>query len=150
MNDILKIKRLVEELNYYRDKYYNESNPEISDSEYDKLYDELYDLEKKTGFVLSNSPTQSVGYEVKSELKKVVHNHPMLSLDKTKSYDDIVKFLDRRRGLAMLKMDGLTISLRYVDGKLVSAETRGNGEVGEDVLHTVKTFINVPLEIEYK
>lgn len=150
MNDILKIKRLVEELNYYRDKYYNESNPEISDLEYDKLYDELYDLEKKTGFVLSNSPTQSVGYEVKSELKKVVHNHPMLSLDKTKSYDDIVNFLDRRRGLAMLKMDGLTISLRYVDGKLVSAETRGNGEVGEDVLHTVKTFINVPLEIEYK
>ena len=147
MNSINRIKELVETLNYHRDLYYNENRHEISDFEYDQLFDELVTLEKETGFIMAASPTQTVGYEVKSELHKVQHNHPMLSLDKTKSVDDVVKFLDGRVGICMAKMDGLTCSLRYVGGKLVSAETRGNGEIGEDILHCAKTIKNIPLEI---
>ena len=149
MNKIDIIKELVEQLNYHRNLYYNESRSEISDFEYDQLFDELTKLEKETGFVLSTSPTQTVGYEVKSSLNKVTHNHPMLSLDKTKSVDDVIKFLDGRDGIAMAKMDGLTCSLRYLNGELVSAETRGNGEVGEDILHCAKAIKNLPLKIKY-
>ena len=148
MNKTDRIKELVEQLNYHRNLYYNESRPEISDFEYDQLFDELSALEQTTGLVLSTSPTQTVGYEVKSSLNKVTHNHPMLSLDKTKSVDDVIKFLDGRDGVVMAKMDGLTCSLRYVNGELVSAETRGNGEVGEDILHCAKTIKNIPLKIE--
>ena len=147
MNKTERIKELVEQLNYHRDLYYNESRPEISDYEYDKLFDELNLLEKETGFVLATSPTQTVGYEVKSSLNKVTHNHPMLSLDKTKSVDDVIKFLNGKDGVIMAKMDGLTCSLRYLNGELVSAETRGNGEVGEDILHCAKTIKNIPLKI---
>lgn len=148
MNNIDRIKELVEQLNYHRDLYYNKSRPEISDFEFDTLFDELSALEKETGFVLATSPTQTVGYEVKSSLSKVTHNHPMLSLDKTKSVDDVIKFLDGRDGVIMAKMDGLTCSLRYLNGELVSAETRGNGEVGEDILHCAKTIKNLPLKID--
>lgn len=147
MNKIERIKELVEQLNYHRDLYYNKSRPEISDFEFDTLFDELSVLEKETGFILASSPTQTVGYEVKSSLNKVTHNHPMLSLDKTKSVDDVIKFLDGRDGVIMAKMDGLTCSLRYLNGELVSAETRGNGEVGEDILHCAKTIKNIPLNI---
>ena len=146
-NKIERIKELVEQLNYHRDLYYNKSRPEISDFEFDNLFDELSALEKETGFILATSPTQTVGYEVKSSLSKVTHNHPMLSLDKTKSVDDVIKFLDGRDGVVMAKMDGLTCSLRYLNGELVSAETRGNGEVGEDILHCAKTIKNIPLKI---
>lgn len=148
MNKIDRIKELVEQLNYHRNLYYNESRSEISDFEYDQLFDELSALEKETGFVLAISPTQTVGYEVKSSLNKVTHNHPMLSLDKTKSVDDVIKFLNGKDGICMAKMDGLTCSLRYLNGELVSAETRGNGEVGEDILHCAKTIKNLPLKIE--
>ena len=143
-----RVKELVEQLNYHRNLYYNESRSEISDFEYDQLFDELAKLEEKTGLILSVSPTQTVGYEVKSSLNKVAHNHPMLSLDKTKSVDDVIKFLGGRDGICMAKMDGLTCSLRYLNGELVSAETRGNGEVGEDILHCAKTIKNLPLKIE--
>ena len=148
MNKIERIKELVELLNHYRNEYYNNSNSEISDFEYDRLFDELHGLESKTGFIMASSPTQTVGYEVKSELTKVKHNHPMLSLDKTKSVDDIIKFLGNQDGICMAKMDGLTCSLRYVNGELVSAETRGDGETGEDILHCAKTIKNIPLKIE--
>ena len=148
MNKINRIKELVGLLNYYRDLYYNKSTSVISDFEYDQLFDELSALEKKTGFILATSPTQTVGYEVRSSLNKVTHNHPMLSLDKTKNIDDVVKFLDGKIGVVMAKMDGLTCSLRYVNGELVSAETRGNGEVGEDILHCAMTIKNIPLKIE--
>lgn len=148
MNRVNRIKELVETLNYHRNLYYNESRPEISDFEYDQLFDELSKLEKETGIVMSTSPTVTVGYEVKSSLNKVKHNHPMLSLDKTKNVDDVIKFLDGRDGIVMAKMDGLTCSLRYLDGKLVSAETRGNGEVGEDILHCARVIKNIPLTIE--
>ena len=150
MNQINRIKELVELLNYYRNEYYNNQNSEISDFEYDTLFDELSNLESETGFVMATSPTQTVGYEVKSALQKVKHNHPMLSLDKTKDVNDIVKFLDGRDGVVMAKMDGLTCSLRYIDGKLVSAETRGDGETGEDILHCAKTIKNIPLRINCK
>ena len=147
MNKIDRIKELVKQLNYHRNLYYNESRPEISDFEYDKLFDELVKLEEETGLVLATSPTQTVGYEVKSSLNKVVHNHPMLSLDKTKSVDDVIKFLNGKDGHIMAKMDGLTCSVRYLNGRLVSAETRGNGEIGEDILHCAKTIKNLPIEI---
>lgn len=148
MSKIKRIKELVEQLNYHRNLYYNKSSSELSDFEYDNLFDELSALEKETGFVLATSPTQTVGYEVKSSLNKVTHNHPMLSLDKTKSVDDVAKFLGDKKGICMAKMDGLTCSLRYVNGELVSAETRGNGEIGEDILHCAKTIKNIPLKIE--
>lgn len=149
MNKIDRIKELVELLNHYRNEYYNNSRSEISDFEYDQLFDELVSLESETGFIIAVSPTQTVGYEVKSELKKVKHNHPMLSLDKTKSVDDVVAFLGGKDGAIMAKMDGLTCSLRYLNGELVSAETRGNGEVGEDILHCAKTIKNIPLKIKF-
>lgn len=150
ISEIDEIRSLVDQLNKYRDAYYNEQNSLISDYEYDNLYDRLKSLEDKTGIVYSNSPTQSVGYEVKSNLQKVKHNHPMLSLDKTKSIQDLKDFIGDKLCVMMLKMDGLTVSLRYVDGELVSAETRGNGEIGEDVLHTARTFVNIPLTIPVK
>lgn len=150
MNKINKIKNIVEQLNYHRNLYYNNNRPEISDFEYDQLFDELAALEKETGFILATSPTQTVGYEVKSNLTKVKHNHPMLSLDKTKDVNDIVKFLNGKDGVIMAKMDGLTCSLRYIDGTLFSAETRGDGETGEDILHCAKTIKNIPLHINIK
>lgn len=146
----IRMRELMTQLNGYRDAYYNKSESLISDYEYDCLYDELVSLEKETGCVLANSPTQTVGYEVRSKLQKVKHNHPMLSLDKTKSVNDLIKFFGNKSGIMMHKLDGLTVSLRYLDGKLVSAETRGNGEVGEDVTHNAKFFHGVPLEIPYK
>lgn len=145
-----KIKQMVQELNYYRDCYYNKSESKISDYEYDKLYDELQKLEKQTGFILSNSPTQTVGYDVVSELKKVKHSHPMLSLDKTKSITDIEKFVGDKDCVLMCKMDGLTVLLTYEDGELVQGETRGNGEIGELITHNVRVFENIPLHIDLK
>ena len=141
-----KVKELVEQLNQYRDDYYNGNKNTISDAEYDKLFDELVELEKETGIIYANSPTQTVGYEVKSELKKVKHNHPMLSLKKTKDVDTIVDFFKEADGVAMLKMDGLTTSLKYNES-LTGAETRGDGETGEDVLHNAKTITNIPISI---
>lgn len=147
MDKIKRIKELTEQLNTYRDAYYNGSKSLVSDYEYDIFYDELQTLEYVTGFILNNSPTQSVGYEVKSKLQKVKHSHPMLSLGKTKSIDEVISFLNGRRGIAMLKMDGLTTGVSYFDGKLASAETRGDGVVGEDVLHNAKTIKNLPQQI---
>lgn len=146
---ISRIKELVEMLNSYRNAYYNEQNSIISDHEYDNLFDELDALEKETKFILVNSPTQSVGYEVKSKLTKIKHSHPMLSLGKTKQISDLKEFASSQPCLLSLKMDGLTISLTYNNGELVKAETRGNGETGEDVTHNAKVFENIPLTIDY-
>lgn len=150
MGKIQMVKDLVEFLNKASDAYYNTGYPLISDSDFDRYMDDLRRLEEMTGFVMASSPTQRVGYEVKSQLKKVQHNHPMLSLDKTKSLDDIVKFVGDKMFVVMPKMDGLTCSVRYVNGELVSAETRGNGEIGEDVLHCAKVIHNLPLRIDYQ
>jgi DNA ligase (NAD+) len=150
MNNIEKIKKLVVLLNKASDAYYNTGDTIMEDREFDALMSELRGLEQKTGFVMAISPTQNVGYEVKSELPKVKHNHPMLSLDKTKSLNDIIKFLGDREFVAMPKMDGLSCSLCYLGGQLVSAETRGNGEIGESVIHCAKVVKNIPLQISYK
>ena len=121
----------------------------MSDYEYDELFDELKKLESETNFKLANSPTMTVGYEVVDKLNKVRHNHPMLSLDKTKSVDEVQKFIGNKPILTMLKMDGLTISVKYSEGKLISAETRGNGTEGEDVTHNALVFTNLPQSIDY-
>lgn len=147
MYNIKKIKNLTATLNKYRNTYYNESKSLISDKEYDKLFDELCNLEDKESFKMVNSPTQTVGYEVKSKLEKVIHNHQMLSLDKTKSVDDIFSFLNGKPGVAMLKLDGLTCSVCYNNNELISAESRGNGEIGENILHNAKTISNLPQRI---
>lgn len=150
MNKVKRIKELVDSLNEYRDYYYNNSESKISDYEYDTLFDELKQLEDESGFIMANSPTRTVGYEVKSALKKIKHSHPMLSLDKTKSVEDLVKFIGDKDYVLSCKMDGLTILLTYDNGELISAETRGNGEIGEDVTHNAKVFSNIPLTIPYK
>lgn len=122
----------------------------MTDYEYDELFDELKKLESETNFKLANSPTMTVGFDVVDKLNKVKHNHPMLSLDKTKSVDEVQKFIGNKPILTMLKMDGLTISVKYSEGKLVSAETRGNGTEGEDVTHNALVFTNLPQSIEYR
>ena len=149
MNKTIRIKELVKMLNMYCDAYYNENKSLISDKEFDKLYDELLELEKETGIILSNSPTQHVGYEVKGELQKVKHSHLMMSLDKTKDVNKLIKFMGNHECVLMNKMDGLTIAITYENGELVQAETRGNATVGELVTHNVKVFENVPLHINY-
>ena len=150
MNKIKRLKELTEQLNQYRDSYYNNSESLISDKEYDDLFDELKSLEEETGVIMSNSPTRTVGYEVKSKLEKVKHSHPMLSLDKTKSTDELIKFSDGKDCILSLKMDGLTVLLTYEDGELIQAETRGNGEEGEIITHNARVFENIPLHIDYK
>ena len=150
MNKTERIKELTKMLNEYRNAYYNESESIISDYEYDKLYDELEKLENETGLSFANSPTKTVGFQVKSELKKIKHSHPMLSLDKTKSVDDLRKFAGDKDCILSLKMDGLTCLLTYENGGLVQAETRGNGDIGELITHNANVFENIPLTIEYK
>lgn len=146
---INKIQELVDKLNYYT-KLYDEGHPAISDKKWDDMYFKLQDLENFYGVYLSDSPTQNVNYQVVNKLNKVKHNHPMLSLDKTKSIDAIKSFLGNKDFICMAKMDGLTCSLRYLDGKLVSAETRGNGIEGEDILHNALQVKNIPNKINYK
>lgn len=150
MNKIDKIKELTELLNKASDSYYNTGDTIMEDHEFDTLLEELRSLEQETGFVMATSPTHKVGYEVKSELQKVTHNHPMLSLAKTKDWNEFIVYFGSKDVIGMLKMDGLTCSLRYVNGELVSAETRGNGEIGEDIFHNIKTVKTVPQKIPYK
>ena len=140
------MRELVEKLNYYT-KLYDEGKSPISDKEWDNMYFELQELEKEFGVILSNSPTIKISYAVKNSLEKVKHNHPMLSLQKTKSEEEVVNFLKGYDAISMAKMDGLTCSLLYKDGELVSAETRGNGIIGENVTHNMKWVQNVPLII---
>ena len=144
------MRQLVNKLNHYRDQYYNNNISEIEDSEYDKLFDELKNLEKEEGIVYSDSPTQTVGYQVQSKLKKVTHSHPMLSLAKSTDLNEIEKFINGKFVIFMLKCDGLTCSIHYKDGKLISAETRGDGTVGEDITNNIKMVSNVPLTIPVK
>ena len=149
LDKINRLKELTEQLNHYRDSYYNHSESLVSDKQYDDLFDELQTLEEETGIVMSNSPTKTVGYEVKSKLEKVKHSHPMLSLNKTKSIDELKKFANNRDCLLMCKMDGLTVLLTYENGELIQAETRGNGEEGEIITHNAKVFDNIPVHIDY-
>lgn len=144
-----KMKELSKLLNKASKAYYQDANEIMSNFEYDKLYDELVELEKNTGITLSNSPTQKVGYEVLSELPKEAHATKMLSLDKTKEVAELQEWLGTKEGVLSWKLDGLTIVLTYTQGKLSKAVTRGNGEVGEVITNNAKVFSNVPLEIPY-
>ena len=145
----ISTRSLIKRLNYYT-KLYDEGHPEITDEEWDELYFELQKREKEDGIIYPDSPTQTINYQVVSELKKVEHEEPMLSLDKTKNIDDIVKFFHGKMFVCMFKMDGLTTALTYENGQLIKAETRGNGYVGEDVTHNVKVIKNIPQTINYK
>lgn len=149
MNKLERIKQLIKELNNASYAYYNQI-PIMPDYEWDKMYDELISLEKETDIVLSNSPTHNVGYSVADELKEVEHNHPMLSLDKTKSVDELIEFIGDKDCFLSVKADGLTTSLHYINGKLIGAETRGNGVRGTECIQNVLTMENVPKEIPYK
>lgn len=145
-----RMRELVDILNKASKAYYAEDTEIMSNFEYDKLYDELVQLEKETGITLSDSPTIHVGYEVVSSLPKEKHPAPMLSLDKTKEVDTLRDWLGSQPGLLSWKMDGLTVVLTYDGGELVKAVTRGNGEVGEVITANAKTFKNIPLRIAYK
>ena len=144
-----KLKQLISQLNKYSYEYYTLGKPTVSDETYDIYYDRLIELEKETGIILSNSPTQNVGNVTLSSLTKVKHKYPMLSLGKTKKVDDIIKFRNNKTLIQMDKLDGLTIALTYKDGCLILAETRGNGYIGEDITHNAKVFSNIPLTIPY-
>ena len=133
-NEIGQIKRLVKDLNYYRYHYYNNNFSVVEDAEYDKLFDKLKKLEDETGFIMANSPTQTVGYVVQSKLKKIKHNHPMLSLGKYTQFEDVEEFCKKGKVLVMLKCDGLSCSISYDEnGDLIKAETRGDGEIGDAI-----------------
>ena len=145
-----RLKELTQILNEASKAYYQKANEIMSNFEYDKLYDELVEREKKLGITLSNSPTVNVGYEVVSELPKERHARPMLSLDKTKDVEGLREFIGSHDSVISWKMDGLTIVLTYRDGELQKAVTRGNGEVGEVITANAKAFKNIPLKIAYK
>lgn len=149
MDKLERIKQLIKDLNNASYAYYN-NVPIMPDYEWDKMYDELINLEEETGIILSNSPTHNVGYSVANELKEVEHNHPMLSLDKTKSIGELIEFIGNKDCFLSVKADGLTTSLHYINGKLIGAETRGDGVRGTECLQNVLTMKNVPKEIPYK
>lgn len=145
-----RMKELVELLNRAGKAYYQDAEEMMSNYTYDKLYDELKGLEEELGITLAGSPTVNVGYEVLSELPKERHEHPMLSLDKTKDVEELKQFIGSQKALMSWKLDGLTIVLTYRDGQLFKAVTRGNGEVGEVITNNASVFKNVPLKIAYK
>lgn len=152
MNNFFKIKRmkqLIQLLNDWTNKY-DAGYPVVSDIEWDKNYFELKALEEETGICLMGSPTQNIHYEFKTSLTKVKHNHPMLSLDKTKDWQEFIEYFENKDVVGMPKLDGLTVSLAYENGKIISAETRGDGEIGEDVTHNILTVQGVPYIIPYK
>lgn len=147
--NVSEIRELIDKLNY-NTKLYDEGKPEISDQEWDDMYFKLVKLEQETKEYFEDSPTQRIDYQIVNKLKKVEHNHPMLSLDKTKDIKEIESFIGSKDYICMAKMDGLTCSLRYLNGKLVSAETRGNGIIGEDILHNALQIKNIPNKIDFK
>ena len=145
-----RIDELIETLNEASAAYYDEASEIMSNYEYDALYDELESLEKETGYTPLNSPTKNVGYTVQSELPKERHRSRMLSLDKTKSREELAAWLGDHEGLLSWKLDGLTVVLTYEGGELVKAVTRGNGDIGEVITPNARVFVNVPKHIPYK
>ena len=145
-----RIKELTELLSRASKAYYAQDQEIMSNYEYDRLYDELEQLERETGIILAGSPTQHVGYEAVDELPKEAHEAPMLSLDKTKDREELRSWLQGQPAILSWKLDGLTIVLTYRDGKLAKAVTRGNGEVGEVITGNARTFVNLPLNIGFQ
>lgn len=148
MNYNRSIQELIKDLNYYT-KCYDEGAPVITDEAWDDLYFQLAELERATGIIYPNSPTQTINYEVVNSLTKVEHNHKMLSLDKTKNWDDFKNYFNGKSAICMPKLDGLTCSLTYENGELIRAETRGNGIVGEDITHNARVVASIPQHIGY-
>lgn len=145
-----RLQELTEMLNHHRDLYYNKNAPTMSDESYDRFFDDLVKLEQETGISMANSPTQTIGYPAVSSLPKTTHKIPLLSLDKTKSNEELLRFMGDRQVMLMLKLDGLTVKLTYEDGKLLEAATRGDGDEGEVVTHNVSGINGIPLQIPYK
>lgn len=146
-----RIWELTDRLNRCRYEYYNLNAPSLTDAEYDALFDELSALEKETGFNLTNSPTQTVGcYPAVSTLEKTTHKIPLLSLDKTKSSAELLRFAGEQMVMLMLKLDGLTVKLTYEKGLLMEAATRGDGDTGEAITHNVMGISGIPDKISYK
>lgn len=150
MTHLEKMKYLVDKLNEYRDAYYNRNDSIVTDEVYDKLFDELKYLEKVTGVILSNSPTNTVGFKPVSELPTVKHPILLLSLDKETSYDGVIRFKKDKKMTAMHKLDGLTVRLDYENGEIVLAATRGDGNEGDEITHNIPAFIDVPKTIPFK
>lgn len=149
-DDAKRMRELIDILDRAAKAYYVDGQEIMSNFEYDALYEELEELEKKTGIQMSDSPTLKVGYEISGEIPKERHARPMLSLSKTKSIDELKSFLGDQKGLLSWKMDGLTVVLTYDEGALVKGVTRGNGEIGEIITANARMFKNIPLSIEYK
>ena len=149
MNNNERMFQLIDELNQATEAY-DRGTPMMTDAAWDRMYWELVTIEKEQGWASPNSPTQQIHYNVVNELAKVQHNHPMLSLDKTKSLDELSEFCGNRSAFLSLKLDGLTCSLYYANGKLQRAETRGNGVIGEDITHNAFVIPSIPKRIPYK
>lgn len=143
-------RELTDQLNRYRNEYYNFNSPSVSDAVYDRLFEELQAVEKQTGIQMANSPTSTVGYPAVSKLEKTNHPIPLLSLDKVKDIEDLCRFMGEHQVMFMLKLDGLTIKLTYEGGELVEAATRGNGDVGEVVTHNTRAIGGIPAHIQYE
>lgn len=148
--EMARMKELVRELSKASRAYHGGGDAAMSDKEYDRLLDELAELESRLGIVMAGSPTQKVGHDAVSQLAEAAHETPLLSLDKTKSKEALAKFLGGHEGLLSWKLDGLNLSLRYAGGALAQAITRGNGRVGEDITHNAKAMKNVPLVVPHK
>ena len=146
INSINEYNEAIIKLNYYTDKY-NEGHPEITDEEWDNLYFDVKSYEESTGYSNPDSPTSTIT-DIQTKLRKTTHSHPMLSLDKTKDISEVKKWIGSNECIVMEKMDGLTCSLTYSKGKLTLAETRGNGEVGEDILHNAMVIDSIPKTID--
>lgn len=147
---IKEMKEINSKLQKAAKAYYSDAIEIMSNAEYDELYDKLQNLEKETGVILSDSMTQKVGYEITSELKKVRHPEKMLSLNKTKDRESLADWLGDKKGFLSWKLDGLTVVLTYENGSLISAVTRGNGEIGEDVTHNARHINGIPINIPIK
>ena len=145
-----RLRALTAQLNQYRYEYYALNAPTVEDAEYDRLFDELAQLEQALDMKMGNSPTQTVGWPAVETLEKTTHTIPLLSLDKTKSVDEVCTFIGERPVMLMLKLDGLTIKLTYEDGRLAEASTRGNGDEGEVVTHNVRSISGIPSSIPWK
>lgn len=150
MNKIDRIKELVELLNKASDAYYNSSNTIMTDEEFDATLEELKKLEIETNLVLSNSPTHNVGAKILSKQDKVIHEIPMLSLDKLHTVEELIGWAGDDDCYLSLKLDGLSTRLVFENGVLIEASTRGDGETGSDILEHIKCYDNVPTAITYK